>query len=147
MEYLLVAELRDNAKATFAGEAVPRKWLTLRHPSTSDAARGEVQVMIELVPKSLAKKRPVGLGREEPNAHPELPPPEGREKFSPFSPLSALKALVGPKLYSQMCGMIYCVAIVMCCWFMLPMVGSQYIADTLMGDGPLAAEVGLDDGA
>ena len=44
-----------------AGDPVPKTWMTLKHPSTADS-RGEVEILIELVPKNLAKKRPVGLG-------------------------------------------------------------------------------------
>ena len=39
---------------------------------------GEVQVQFELLPKALAEERRCGSGREEPNAHPTLPPPKVR---------------------------------------------------------------------
>ena len=106
-------------------------WMKLRHPGNGHGEEGdcgEVQVTIELLPKSVAARQPVGVGREEPNAHPVLPEPEGRIKLSPFSPLSAMKALVGVKLYSEFCAVIYCVVLVMSFWLMVPMVGSQLLA-------------------
>ena len=105
--------------------------MKLRHPGNDHGeagACGEVQVTIELLPKSVAARQPVGVGRKEPNAHPVLPEPEGRIKLSPLSPLSAMKALIGVKLYSELCAVIYCVVLVASFWLMLPMVGSQLLA-------------------
>ena len=39
-----------------------------------------------------------------------------------------MKALVGVKLYSEFCAVIYCVVLVMSFWLMVPMVGSQLLA-------------------
>ena len=76
----------------------PRAWVTLHHPNTGDAKRGEVEISIELLPKSLAQRRQAGVGRGAPNAHPVLPEPEGRVQLSLLSPLATFKALVGSKL-------------------------------------------------
>lgn len=76
----------------------PRAWVPLHHPNTGDAKRGEVEISIELLPKSLAQRRQAGVGRSAPNAHPVLPEPEGRVELSLLSPLATFKALVGSKL-------------------------------------------------
>jgi len=76
----------------------PRAWVPLHHPNTGDAVRGEVEISIELLPKSLAQRRQAGLGRDAPNAHPVLPEPEGRVQLSLLSPLATFKALLGNKL-------------------------------------------------
>lgn len=76
----------------------PRAWVPLHHPNTGDAVRGEVEISIELLPKSLAQRRQAGLGRDAPNAHPMLPEPDGRVQLSLLSPLTTFKALVGNKL-------------------------------------------------
>jgi hypothetical protein len=54
-------KLSKRFRSLTAGDPVPKTWMTLKHPSTADS-RGEVEILIELVPKNLAKKRPVGLG-------------------------------------------------------------------------------------
>ena len=76
----------------------PRAWVPLHHPNTGNAKRGEVEISIELLPKSLAQRRKAGPGRDAPNAHPVLPEPEGRVELSLFSPFATFKALVGSKL-------------------------------------------------
>lgn len=43
---------------------------------------GKMNLSFELVPKSIAKTNPVGLGRSEPNNSPWLPPPVGRFEWS-----------------------------------------------------------------
>lgn len=80
----------------------PRRWMTLHNKEGSDSC-GEVQVTIELLPKSLAALCPAGKGRGEPNAHPTLPEPEGRVKLSALTPFSVLKGLLGPA-----CGTVCC---------------------------------------
>jgi hypothetical protein len=87
----LKAQLRGSGQA-------PKVWLSLHHPDTDDASRGQVQVMLELLPKAVAAKQPVGLGRAEPNAHPELPEPEGRHEMSMWSPMATMKSLLGAQL-------------------------------------------------
>ena len=93
-----------------------------------------VKVLLELLPKSLAEQRPAGKGRDEPNAHPMLPEPEGRVELSLLSPLATFKALVGSKLYSQICSMMLCVVLGVCCWFMVPLVFSEVVANAINGE-------------
>jgi hypothetical protein len=104
-------EARKKAKAAqklvndalrVGSDNTPRAWVPLHHPNTGpDGKRGEVEISIELLPKSLAVRRAAGLGRDAPNAYPVLPEPEGRVQLSLFSPLATFKALVGSKLCTQ----------------------------------------------
>jgi hypothetical protein len=118
---------------TTGGEPVPKEWIKLTYPGMDGAERGEIEISIELLPKTLADKRPAGQGRDAPNLHPELPEPEGRESFSMTSPFAALKALVGTRIYGQLCGMIYCVLLAACCWVMVPLVGSNLVTEVFVG--------------
>lgn len=54
------------------------------HPEgqRSKAMTGKVKLQIQVFPKDLASKQPAGKGRNEPNADPYLPAPEGRIEFS-----------------------------------------------------------------
>jgi len=64
-----------------------------------------ILLSIEILPKSLAEKRKNSEGRDEPNAFPTLPPPDGRVDFLKmmYNPLYAIKALLGDTLATQ-CG-------------------------------------------
>jgi len=64
-----------------------------------------ILLSIEILPKSLAAKRKNSEGRDEPNAFPTLPPPDGRVDFLKmmYNPLYAIKALLGDTLATQ-CG-------------------------------------------
>ena len=130
---------------TTGGEPIPRKWIKLTYPGIDGVEienRGEIEISIELLPKALADKRPAGQGRDAPNLHPELPVTEGRECFSMTSPFAALKALVGTRIYGQLCGMIYCVLLAACCWVMVPLIGSDLVANLLIGDGQQSQATG-----
>ena len=48
---------------------------------------------MELVPKTVVKENPVGLGRSEPNHSPWLPPPIGRFEWS-ANPLTLFVIIV-----------------------------------------------------
>ena len=43
------------------------------HKKTKCGMRGKLEVSIELIPKVLAKDRPAGRGRDEPNTNPVRP--------------------------------------------------------------------------
>ncbi|XP_078695252.1 myoferlin-like [Branchiostoma floridae x Branchiostoma belcheri] len=62
----------------------------------SKEVTGKVQLELEVLPASLAKQRPVGRGREEPNTHPVLEPPIRPDtSFLWFtSPLRTMKFIV-----------------------------------------------------
>ena len=51
---------------------------------------GRILVSFELVPMEKALQNPNGMGRDEPNIDPALPPPTGRIEFSlnPFKMIS-----------------------------------------------------------
>ena len=80
-------------------------WLPV---SMGDEPRGWVQVSLELVPTELAKSRPAGHGRSEPNQGPTLQPPAGRVQLS-LNPFTTLGQLLGPKLATQACTICCCV--------------------------------------
>ena len=44
--------------------------------------KGKLTLSFEIVPKTISKENPVGLGRSEPNHSPWLPPPVGRFEWS-----------------------------------------------------------------
>ena len=83
------------------------KWITLRNireriDDESESSR--VLVTIEVLPASVAKKRPCGPGREDPNKFPILPPPEDRVDFSKMvNPFYAVQTLCGDALARE-CG-------------------------------------------
>ncbi|XP_019616387.1 PREDICTED: myoferlin-like [Branchiostoma belcheri] len=62
----------------------------------SSEVTGKVQLELEVLPATLAKQRPVGRGREEPNTHPVLEPPIRPDtSFLWFtSPLRTMKFIV-----------------------------------------------------
>lgn len=59
---------------------------------------GKVLISLELLPKETADAQPVGVGRNDPNQNPYLPPPAGRMKFS-FNPFRLSMSLLGPKAF------------------------------------------------
>ena len=61
---------------------------------------------------------PVGIGHEEPNSNPFLPPPVGRFQFS-WNPFVLGSELCGPKL----CGIFFCCLV--CAAFTLLMIFCQ----------------------
>ena len=80
--------------------------------------RGWVQMSLELVPAELAKTRPAGHGRSEPNQGPKLPPPTGRIQLS-LNPLKNLTQLLGPKVSTQLCAC--------CCCFVCTVLASYFM--------------------
>lgn len=52
--------------------------------------KGKIHLSFELVPWKDVELDPVGMGREEPNKNPTLPPPTGRMSFS-LNPYTMLK--------------------------------------------------------
>jgi hypothetical protein len=87
-------------QAKEASEAVERKKTSFKLSSTGELAgeaRGEVTISINVVPLSVALKRPVGLRRDEPNDDPFISEPARKKgglfggalcgmcgKFTPF---------------------------------------------------------------
>ncbi|KAG5177195.1 hypothetical protein JKP88DRAFT_282166 [Tribonema minus] len=57
---------------------------------------GEICMTVQLMKKTDAERAPAGLGRNEPNANPALPPPEGRlDPLRMLNPVYALQACLG----------------------------------------------------
>jgi hypothetical protein len=80
---------------------------------------GKVLLSIELLPGEMAKKRPAGFGRSEPNANPYLPPPTGRMKFS-LNPFYVLEECLGPKLCRRIMCLCCCAGMIAACVFGAP---------------------------
>lgn len=70
---------------------------------------GKLCMSVMICPEAKAELRPNGLGRDDPNAHPYLPPPVGRMEMS-FNPISMLRQLCGPEIFCKFCCCIGCLA-------------------------------------
>ena len=109
-------------------------WLTLR--DSDGEARGRLLLSMELVPAELLETRAAGHGRAEPNAHPFLPKPTGRIKFS-LNPFRMCYRLLGPKLCKRMGGMCCCalciVFTVLFVYYVLPVIVGTSIANLFTG--------------
>ena len=57
---------------------------------------GEVLISVEILPKDMAERFPVGVGRKDPNQYPVLPEPIGRMRLN-LNPLSLLTHIMGTK--------------------------------------------------
>jgi hypothetical protein len=57
---------------------------------------GNIQLSIEVLPKTLAKRKEVGKGRSAPNQYPLLPEPKDRFQWS-FNPFTLASRLCGKK--------------------------------------------------
>lgn len=90
-----------------------------------------VRLDMRIVPGVMAKAKPLGAGRENPNMEPYLPPPIGRIQFS-LNPFKMLAQLVGPeflrKLYGILCVILCCTL----CVFMAPMIFSNVTSTLFM---------------
>lgn len=67
-----------------------RFWLKLRSKNSKtgkEEVNGKVLIQVDILPKDMANKNPVGKARDNPNHSPLLPQPEGRLKLSlnPFT--------------------------------------------------------------
>ncbi len=65
-------------------------------------AQGKLAVSIQIIPEEMAKARPTGIGREDPNNNPYLPPPVGRMQLS-LNPIDMLRQLMGPEIWRKFC--------------------------------------------
>ena len=75
----------------------------------SGERKGRVLCSMEMVPKWKMEMNPVGLGRDEPNVDPYLPPPVGRLEFT-LNPCKMINQLVGPK-FRRKCYLACCMAL------------------------------------
>ena len=83
--------LRENKSKLF--------WKNMIHPKFGNGveAQARLEISIELLHSTEAKKFPAGLGRGDPNANPFLPPPEGRFRWT-WNPFEILRQILGNKL-------------------------------------------------
>ena len=73
---------------------------------------GRVLCTLEILPKALADKNKLGLGRSNPNKDPYCPPPTGRMECS-LNPCKMINQCVGPKFRKKCyCYIIMCLVIV-----------------------------------
>ena len=97
-------------------------WLPMRKPGV-DGKPGEITgavlCSLEILPKWKADICQVGLGRDEPNVNPYLPPPLGRFEFS-LNPFKMFKQCVGPKMRKKVCQIIVIIFCLIWCLFLIP---------------------------
>ena len=78
---------------------------------------------VEILPKSEAERKKTGEGRNEPNAHPNLPEPSGRVQWS-WNPAVLLTRLCGKKFKQKLC-------LAFCCFLCVTLL--VYIVPSLIG--------------
>jgi hypothetical protein len=138
MEELLSKESLLNAEVDEELESA-KFWLPLHRPrkerqSVSDG-RGEPPLLlmsVQLVPVQDVEKLPAGFGRSAPNSNPTLPKPTGRLKFS-WNPCRMMYDLLGRKLCMRLNGVLCCALCVVILWYMIPVLASNVITETVMG--------------
>jgi len=120
------------------GGKLPRVWLPVLAKSGVSGASdvtGYVQISVELVPEEVADAHPVGLGRSEPNAMPELPPPAGRFHLS-LNPIANCYNILGPTLCASLscaaCGLISAFLSVLLVVQMVPVVAANLVTEILV---------------
>lgn len=89
---------------------------------------GAVLISLEAMPQWKADICKVGLGRDEPNCNPWLPPPFGRFEWS-LNPWKIFKQCVGPKMRTKICTIILVIFCLIWLIFMIP-----YIVNYLGGE-------------
>ncbi|OQR94853.1 dysferlin-like protein [Achlya hypogyna] len=86
-------------------------WLVMRfHNREAGVSEemGKVAVGIQIVTEAEFSATPVGMGRNDPNLNPYLPPTVGRIKLS-ANPFNVLRELVGPKMCARIACFVCCV--------------------------------------
>jgi hypothetical protein len=99
-------------------------WLTMKRPNKDGISMektGAVLISIEAMPKWKADICKVGLGRDEPNCNPYLPPPFGRFEWS-LNPFKMFNQCVGPKMRSKICKLICVIFCLLWCLFLVPYI-------------------------
>ena len=93
----------------------------------SDLLDPHIRISLDVVSKIYAEQRPVGLGRDQPNQEPFLPPPEGRVKFS-LNPITMFEQLFGPRFRRQCCCYFWMFVIIALIIVLLPIFISTLIS-------------------
>lgn len=82
---------------------------------------GEVLLSVELLPKAMADSLTAGLGRQEPNENPTLPPPVGRLDITKMgNPMYLIQSLVGKTLVAEFACVCCCIAVIVLAFFVGP---------------------------
>ncbi|KAK3276739.1 hypothetical protein CYMTET_15213, partial [Cymbomonas tetramitiformis] len=119
------AEIRHPASKTPLN--LGREWFSVSHPSKKGESQGEVLCEFSLMTKERAERKPVGIGRAEPNRDPKLPEPE-RARLNLMDPMGSLKMLVGPERFNQIIAVLCFVLCLFVGGFILLMVLNDVMA-------------------
>ena len=86
------------------------KWLDLfgQNDDGQMESAGKLALSIQIIPEPQALARPSGLGRDDPNVNPFLPPPVGRMQLS-LNPIDMMRQLMGPELWRKFCCCCCCI--------------------------------------
>lgn len=99
-------------------------WLSMKRPNKDGVTTektGAVLISIEAMPQWKADICKVGIGRDEPNVNPYLPPPFGRFEWS-LNPFKMFNQCVGPAMRKKVCQLICVVFCIIWCLFLVPYV-------------------------
>ena len=88
---------------------------------------GKVYLSVQILPKQEADRKKVGEGRSDPNAHPNLPNPEGRLQWS-WNPLTLLGQLFGPRFKTKICIVLVVLLIISAIVFIVPSLFGSLLA-------------------
>ena len=100
---------------------------SLYHPNRRGQLMGKVRIEMELLPITLAERRPAGMGRDEPNQFPKLEEPV-REEFHWTKPFALMRTLLGPKYYAQFRAGFVAALLLTLCLLILPPIVADIIA-------------------
>ena len=90
-------------------------------------SNGKVKVQVDVLPADQAEKNPVGKARQDPNHSPSLPQPEGRITLS-LNPFKMFAQMVSPAIRRKIMIYLCCLACIMLCVAMAPMIISNLIS-------------------
>jgi len=82
---------------------------------------GQLLISIQLVPEAELCNLEAGKGRSAPNAHPKLPKPVGRLRFT-LNPFSMVHQFLGDKLCAYLLCALAVVLILLLMYYMLPVI-------------------------
>lgn len=131
-------QMRKRIKSN--GEETNQFWIDVYHPEEVDEqgekiSQGKALVSFEVLPKELTEKFKNAEGRADPNFYPTVPEPVGRMAFDLFSPFAMIKMILGPKLYYQICCILWCIlflwTLLMILYYTIPVVIGYKIANAL----------------
>jgi hypothetical protein len=99
-------------------------WVNMKRPNkdgVNTEKSGAVLISIEIMPQWKADICKNGLGRDEPNCNPYLPPPFGRFEWS-LNPFKMFNQCVGPSMRKKICHLICVIFCIIWCVFLIPYI-------------------------